>query len=140
MQFHFDYMVEIFKVTTDKFQVNHYDCFNVIIEYGSHAQQEYPVVLQAILYDNLNVPVAQGYVETTVGGTVFCQYKNNTVIIPLCVPKYAFAGIANIYVNAYDALPTQGGSAWCPTYGLTNPFGYAWPIGSTVPVVAIQPR
>jgi len=140
MQFHFDYLVEIFKVTTDKFQVNHYECFNVIIEYGSHAQQEYPVVIQAILYDNLNVPVAQGYVETTVGGTVFCQYKNNTVIIPLCIPKYAFAGIANIYVNAYSALPTQGGSAWTPTYGLTNPFGYVWPIGSTVPQIAIQPR
>jgi hypothetical protein len=140
LKFHFDYMVEIFKVTTDKFQVNHYECFNVIIEYGSHAQQEYPVVIQAILYDNLNVPVAQGYVETTVGGTVFCQYKNNTVIIPLCIPKYAFAGLANIYVNVYDALPTQGGSALTPTYGLMNPFGYSWPIGSTVPQVAIQPR
>jgi hypothetical protein len=142
MQFHFDYMVEIFKVTTDKFQVNHYpvECFNVIIEYGSHAQQEYPVVLQAILYDNLDVPVIQGFIQTTVGGTVFCEYKNNTVIIPLCIPKYAFAGIAHIYVNAYDAIPTQGGSAWCPTFGLMNPFGYSWPIGSSVPIIAIQPH
>lgn len=140
MQFHFDYMVEIFKVTTDKFQVDHYDCFNVIIEYGSHAQQEYSVLLQAILYDNLDVPVAQGYLWTTVGGTVFCQYKNNTVIIPLCIPKYAFAGLAHVYVNAYDTLPIWGGSAWCPTYGLMNPFGYSWPIGSSVPIIAIQPR
>jgi hypothetical protein len=140
MQFHFDYLVEIFKITTNKFQVNHYECFNVIIDYGSHAQQEYPVVIQAILYDNLDVPVIQGFFETTVGGTQFCQYKNNTVTIPLCIPKYAYAGIAKIYVNAYSALPTQGGIAWCPTYGLMNPFGYSWPIGSTVPVVAIQPR
>jgi hypothetical protein len=145
LQFHFDYMVEIFKVTTDRFQVNHLECFNVIIEYGSHAQQYYPLVIQAILYDNLSVPVAQGYYNLTqprplVGGTHFCEYKNNTIVITLCIPKYAFAGLAQVFVNAYDKLPTEGGSPLCPTFGLINPFGYAWPIGETVPIIAIQPK
>jgi hypothetical protein len=138
MKFHFDYMVEIFKVTTDKFQVNHEECFNVIIDYGSHLQQYHNVTFQAIVYDNLDVPVAQGYVTISVGGTQFCQYKNGTIIIPLCIPKWAFAGIADVYVNAYSDLPTNGGSALCPTFGLLGPFG-SWPIGSTVPEIAIQP-
>jgi hypothetical protein len=139
MQFHFDYMVEIFKVTTDKFEYNHCDEVVVTVEYGSHAQQTYPVLFYVILEDALGVPVAQAFVGTTVGGTVFCQYKNGTVTLTMHIPKYAFAGIAKVHVNAYNWMPLWGGSAWCPEYGLVNPFGYAWPIGSTTPLIAIQP-
>ncbi|MCJ7423042.1 hypothetical protein MUP01_02075 [Candidatus Bathyarchaeota archaeon] len=139
MQFHFDYMVEIFKVDTDKFEYNHCDDVVVTIKYGSHAQQIYPVVLRVVLEDELGVPVAQAHVCTTVGGTQFCAYKNGTVTLTMHIPKYAFAGIAKIHVNAYNTLPTMGGSTWCPEYGLLNPFGYAWPIGSTTPLIAIQP-
>jgi hypothetical protein len=140
LQFHFDYKVEIFKVTTDKTEYNHGDCFDVTILYGSHAQQSYPVVFYAVLKDELGVPVWYGWVETTIGGQEhFCRYLNGTVTIRLCIPKFAFAGIAHIYVTAFDALPTEGGSAIAPTYGLVNPFGYAWPPGSTLPAIIIKP-
>jgi len=133
LQFHFDYLVEIFKVTTDKFQYNHCEYVNVTITYGTHAQQIYPLVLYVVIKDELNVPIGIAFVSTTVGGTVFCQYKNYTAKVAIHIDKFAFAGIAKVYVTAYNMLPSLGGSAWCPTYG------DGWPIGATIPEIAIQP-
>jgi hypothetical protein len=126
-------MVEIFKVTTDKFEYNHCDNVIVTINYGTHAQQIYPLVLYVVIKDELNVPIGYAFVSTTVGGTVFCQYKNGTASVSIHIEKFAFAGIAGVYVTAYNKLPILGGSAWCPTYG------DGWPIGATTPLIAIQP-
>jgi hypothetical protein len=123
LRFHFDYMVEIFKVTTDKYEYNHCDLVSVTIEYGSHAQQTYPALFVVVIKDELNVPIGYIYVSTIVGGTVFCQYKNGTTTVSIHIPKFAFAGIASVYVTAYNMWPSWGGSAWCPTYG------DGWPIG-----------
>jgi hypothetical protein len=133
IRFHFDYMVEIFSVTTDKFQYNHCDNVKVTITFGTHAQQYYPLLLYTVIEDNLGVPVGIALVNMTIGGTVFCQYKNYTVEVSIHIPKFAFAGIATVEVTAYNKLPSQGGSAWCPMYG------DGWPIGATVPEIAIQP-
>jgi hypothetical protein len=142
VQFHFDYMVEIFKVTVDRPTVPHngnWNFFDIDIEYGSHAQQEYPVIFYVVLKDELNVPVGMDTVTTTVGGTVFCQYKNGTINLRIHIPKWAYAGVGHVYVTAYNMLPSSGGTAWCPTYGLTGPFGYSWPPGSTLPSIIILP-
>jgi len=105
LQFHFDYMIEIFSVTTDKFQYNHCDIVKVTVTYGSHAQQVYPLLLYVVIKDEFNVPIGSAYIETEVGGTVFCQYKNWTKTLSIHVPKFAFAGIAHVYVTAYNMLP-----------------------------------
>jgi hypothetical protein len=139
MHFHFDYMVELFSVTTDKFEYNHCDFVKVTITYGSHAQQTYPVVLYVVIKDNLNVPIGYAFISTTVGGAIYCQYKTWTKTVSIHIPKFAAAGIAGVYVTAYNKLPTLGGTAWCPTYGLLRPDGTTWPTGSTIPLIAIQP-
>jgi hypothetical protein len=133
VQFHFDYLTEIFSVTTDKFQYNHCDEVKITVTYGSHSQQIRPLLLYVVIKDNLNVPIGTAFVNTTIGGTVFCTYKNWTKTLSIHIPKFAFAGIAKVYVTAYDTLPTLGGSAYAPTYGM------GWPIGATVPEIAIQP-
>jgi len=133
LTFHFDYLVEIFKVTTDKYEYKHCENVYVTIKFGTHAQQTYPLLLYVVIKDELNVPIGTAFVNMTVGGTQFCQYKNYTKTVPIHIDKFAFAGIAKIYVTAYNKLPSQGGFAYCPTYG------DGWPIGATIPEIAIQP-
>jgi len=133
LQFHFDYLVEIFKVTTDKFEYNHCEDVEITIEYGSHAQQTYPLLLYVVIKDELGVPIGIAFVETTIGGAQFCSYKNGTAVVRIHIDKFAFAGIATIHVTAYNKLPSQGGFAYCPTYG------DGWPIGAEIPTIAIQP-
>jgi hypothetical protein len=116
MQFHYDYMVHIWKVTTDKYEYKHYENVVIRIEYGSHAMQTYPVLITAVIEDDLGVPIGFTSFEGTVGGAVFCQYKNNTITLTIYIPKWAYAGIATVHVNAYDKEPFVGGQAWCPEY------------------------
>ena len=125
MAYHYDYLVHIWKVTTDKFQYNHDECVQVHIEYGSHAQQTYPLLLVVSIVDNLGVTVGIATIQTTVGGTVFCQYKNSSADVTICLPKWAYAGIATIHVNGFDIEPSQGGVAITPEW-----------VG---PTIAIQP-
>ena len=86
-----------------------------------------------VIKDNLNVPIGWAWMNTTVGGAVFCTYKNSTQNVRIHIDKFAFAGIATVHVTAHNILPTQGGFAYCPT------FGDGWPIGETIPEIAIQP-
>jgi len=116
LTFHYDYLVNIWKVTTDKFEYNHCEDVEITIEYGTHAMQSYPVLLAVVLMDELDVPVGMVLLETEVGGAQYCTYANFTTTVTIPVPKYAFAGIATIHVNAFNKDPTEGGIAWCPEY------------------------
>jgi hypothetical protein len=125
MQFHYDYKVHIWKVTTDKYQYNHDECVTVTFEYGSHAQQFYSALFFVRIVDELGVTVGTAIVQTQVGGTVFCQYKNFTATVTICLPKWAYAGIARVYVDAFSAEPAEGGVALGPEFA--------------GPTIAIQP-
>lgn len=116
LTFHYDYMVKIWKVTTDMFEYDHCEDVEITIEYGTHAQQSYPVLISVLILDELIVPVGMVLLETEVGGAEYCTYANFTTTVTIHVPKYAFAGIATIHVNAFDKDPTEGGVAWCPEY------------------------
>ncbi len=76
--------------------------------------------------DELIVPVGLALIETEVGGAEYCSYTNFTDTFCIHIPKWAFAGIATIHVNAFDKDPTEGGVAWTPEF--TPP-----------PTIAIQP-
>jgi len=116
LKFHFDYLVRIWSVKTDKYTYKHGETVVITINYGSHAQQAYPVLFSAVLVDELDVPVGFVTVSLTVKGAVWCQYKNSAVTVRITIPKFAFAGYASIHVNAFNKDPTIGGSAWCPEY------------------------
>jgi hypothetical protein len=116
LEFHYDYMINIYKVTTDMFEYNHCDEVVVTIEYGTHAQQMYPALFSVLIMDELIVPVGMALVETEIGGAEFCSTINGTITVSIHIPKWAFAGIATIHVNAYDRDPTEGGVAWTPEF------------------------
>jgi len=126
MDYHYDYLVQIFKVTTDKYEYNHGELVQVIVEFGSHAQQDYPILLKVAISDELGVVFGHFEIEYHVGGTVFCQYRNTTCGGRTYIPKWAYAGIAKVHVNIFDKEPIFGGAPWTPEY--TPP-----------PTIAIQP-
>jgi hypothetical protein len=126
LEYHYDYMVNIWKVTADKFEYNHCETVEITIEYGTHAQQWYPALLSAVILDELIVPIGMALLETEIGGAQFCSYTNFTSIVTIHIPKHAFAGIATIHVSAFDRDPTEGGIPWTPEF--TPP-----------PEIAIQP-
>ena len=116
MKFHYDYMVHIWKVTTDKYEYDHCEDVAIKIEFGTHAMQQYPVLITAVIYDELGVPIGMATYKTMVGGAAYSTYKNYKVTLTIHIPKYAYAGIATVHVNAFDKDPTEGGQAWCPEY------------------------
>jgi len=117
LQFHYDYLVHIWKVTTDTYYYAHGDTVTITIEYGTHAQQSiYPGVITATILDETGVPIGYTSTDVTLGGAVFCQYANGTVVLTIQIPKFARAGYAYVHVNIFDYDPSAGGSAWCPEY------------------------
>jgi hypothetical protein len=116
MTYHYDYMVQIWKVTTDKYEYNHCEDVAITVNFGTHAMQNYPVLITTVIYDELGVPIGMATYEGTVGGAAYSTYRNYTITLTIQVPKYAYAGIATVHVNAYDKDPTEGGQAWCPEY------------------------
>jgi hypothetical protein len=118
MDYHYDYLVQIFKVTTDKYEYLHGETVEVCVTFGSHAQQEYPILLKVHIADELGVIFGQYqiWIPTHVGGTVFCEYKNTTLCGGIWIPKYAYAGIATVHVNIFDREPILGGAPWTPEF------------------------
>jgi len=119
LYFYYDYLVHIWKVTTDKRPPEGYKhCENVYItvEYGSRAMQKYPALFSIMIKDDLNVPIGIIEEPTEVGGAVFCTFTNNTFTRFIHVPKWAFSGEGYIFVNCFDKKPAEGGFAWCPQY------------------------
>ncbi|MBE0519975.1 hypothetical protein IBX35_02910 [Candidatus Bathyarchaeota archaeon] len=116
LTFKYDYLVNIWKVTTDMPNYAHCEDILVTIEYGSWAMQYYDVVFTVTIVDETGVPFGFTYVMLTVGGAQYCVYKNDTVSLSIHVPKFARAGIATIYVGALSDFPQCGGCALCPLY------------------------
>jgi hypothetical protein len=131
--FDYYYLVEITKVTTDKYCYAHCEDVEITIEFRSKAQQQYPVLLAVVIQDELETAFGYAYVETFVSGAEFCHWKEYTETRTIHVVKWAFAGIAKILVSAFDKDPTVGGAPWCPTYGM------GWPLGKEVPEICIYP-
>ncbi len=132
MLFDYYYLVEITKVTTNKYEYKHCEDVIITIKFRSKAQQTYPVLFGIVIQDDLQTHFGWASITAEVGGAKFCTWKEFTVKTSITIPKWAFAGIAKIYVSAFDKDPRQGGSAWCPTFGL------GWPPNTEPPKILIN--
>lgn len=123
MQFHYDYLIHIFKVTTDKFYYNHLESVKVTVTYGSNElrAQAYPLEFWVYISDELGQPIGYDFKTTTTSRGVFCQYTNATLQFTIRIPKWAFSGYAKVHVNCFSFNPTEGGWAWCPEYTCPPP-------------------
>jgi hypothetical protein len=111
MYFYYEHLVKIFDVYTDKMFYTHDECVKITIEYGSHAMQTYDSLFSAAIKDELNVVIGLALMGKTVGGATFCTYENGSVVLTICIPKWAFVGYADIVVSVFDIDPTEGGFA-----------------------------
>jgi len=109
--FHYDWLVRIWKVTTDKEEYMHLETVTITVEYGTHAQQYHNVTLTATMLDELLVPVGYAELEVTIGGATYCEYTNYTDSLTITIPYYAYAGKATIYIHFVDV---PGGVAITP--------------------------
>jgi hypothetical protein len=116
VEFHYDYLVHWYKVTTNKDEYKHCENIIVTVEFGSHSQQYRNVTIAMTLTDELNYPVITGteFSIVTVGGAIYCQLKNYTTTLTTHVDKSVAAGEATIHVVALTDLPHNGGYALCP--------------------------
>ncbi len=124
VQFHYDYLVRIWKVTADKASYKHNETACYTIEYGSHAQQTYNVTISLTGLDETGVPFGFAFKQVQIGGTVFCQYKNYTDTLCIYIPKWARAGVGEVDVAFLDNWPFQGGTVQSGYYTGTQWLGY----------------
>lgn len=110
LEFHYDYLVRIWKVTAEKTSYKHGEQICVTIEFGSHAQQLRNVTLAVTGLDNTGVPFAFVYKQVQIGGATFCSPKNFTEGECVTIPKWARAGGAEIDVAFLDLFPFEGGT------------------------------
>ena len=57
----------------------------------------------------VTVGIAEIRSDKLFGGTMFSVYKNLTATVEICIPKWAYAGIATIQVDAFNIDPSLGG-------------------------------
>ena len=75
-------------------------------------------IMTFTIYDEANVPV-------TLASTAFSAPSQAITSITLSstIPSWAFVGLGKIYVDAYTALPSNGGVAYCPEKTVTITIG-----------------
>jgi hypothetical protein len=120
LEFHYDYLVRVWKVTADKPSYKHNETMYFTVEYGSHAQMPRSVILSLTGLDEVGVPFGFVYKNVTIGGTVFCQYKNFTDTVCIFVPKWARAGVAEIDTAFLNDWPFNGGTVQSGYYDPTQ--------------------
>jgi Cohesin domain len=124
VQFHYDYLVRIWKVTADKATYKHNETACYTIEYGSHAQQTYNVTIAVTGLDETGVPFGFAYKQVQIGGTVFCTYKNFTDTLCIYIPKWARAGQGEVDTAFLDNWPSMGGTVQSGYYTGSQWLGY----------------
>jgi hypothetical protein len=124
--FKYDYKVNIWDAYTDKDSYKHCEYINVTITYGSYAMQDYNITFAITAVDASGVPFGYTYETVTIGGAVYCQYKNGTLTLAVHVAKFARPPLGTIYVVALNGLPQDGGSAETPVFPILFSIEAAW--------------
>lgn len=110
LHFHYDFLVHIVKVTTDKASYKHDEAIGITVDFKSKAMQKYDVTITITALDETGVPFGYIYVKTQIGGAVYCHYKDYTQSGSIHVVKWARAGVAQIVVGALNDFPFEGGT------------------------------
>lgn len=109
------WIVELLDVTVDPDPVSPCETATITVFYKNIMQIPKYFVITVTLYDTLLDPIGSviGLFQAPPG--VFCSPYYGSVVLTLHIPKWAHVGpFAIVYVNAFTALPTNGGCVYCP--------------------------
>ncbi|MEM2386096.1 MAG: hypothetical protein QXO67_03845 [Candidatus Bathyarchaeia archaeon] len=126
LQFHYNYLAFVSKVTTDKLEYDHGDTVTISVEVKSYAMQTYNILVTAAITDELGYTIGFAAQTVKIGGATFCSAKTYKLTFTIKIPKWAVAGLAKVHVNVFNKEPAEGGFALCPEY-------------SPAPVIYIKP-
>jgi hypothetical protein len=139
LDFHYDYLINIFKVTVDKDSYNHTDWIGIVVEFGTHLQQTIVtyidpdtnatvtitnVTVAVTGLDNVHVPFGFVAVQLPLPGTVYCTYGNGSAQLSMYIPKFAAAGPGELDTAVLNNWPFSGGTV-ISGY-LLDPITHTW--------------
>jgi len=86
------------------------------VTFESCSSQPRQVLITAVLFDDLDVPVGQASMWVTVGDRQlqWCKNITHTYDMSIHLPKYAFVGQGKVYVNTFFNWPWDCGYALAP--------------------------
>jgi hypothetical protein len=123
IQYEYNYLLNVWKVTTDMYQYNHLQTVSITINYDSYAMQNYPALFVSEIVDNMSVPVGFSYMflNPAVGSNSLSMWNVLTYYQPInmpaiTIPLWAYAGVATIYTDVVTNWPYFGGVALTPEY------------------------
>lgn len=132
LEFKYDYLVRIWKVTVEgPTDWSHNGTYCINVTYGSQAQMPRPEILAVTAKDEVGVPFFYADKNVTIGGAAFCSYANFSDTICIYVPKWARAGVAEIDVAFLNNYPFYGGTVESGYYLDWLP--YNWPMTTPIP-------
>jgi hypothetical protein len=97
---HYDYLINIVKVTAAKYYYHHGEYVCVNVNFTSNAQQMYHVGMYVTIMDNLSYPIATQGIEFDIGGAIYCTPKEYWQDFCLYIPKFAAAGPATVLATS----------------------------------------
>jgi hypothetical protein len=142
MMFYYQRVVYITKVTTDYSSYYHNSFVQVTVNYQTHSIEMYPALFSVVITDNLGVPFGMALYNTEVGGTVFCTWLQSSFTVSIFIPKWAYAGNAEVHVSVFDKDPTLGGEPWQSEYlpdPIINIYPYTTPLAVSTDQDAYSP-
>jgi len=95
--FHYDYLINIIDVDTDKYYYAHCEDVEITVTFTSYARQTYEARIWVVIHDELNVPIAIAYKNVTIEGAEICQVRRYVEEFTLHIEKFAFAGYAIVH-------------------------------------------
>jgi hypothetical protein len=112
LNFKYDYIVHITKVTLNKDPAEYAHCeyMNITVEFQSKIMIPRNVTITVTALDETGVPFGYAYATEEIGGAVYCTSNNYTILVSIHVIKWARAGTGTIVVGALDTWPFYGGN------------------------------
>jgi len=119
LHFEVGWLIQITKITliSGEEDGSHWHNWHLVteVEFFSISAQNRPLFLTLTVYDEAGYPL--GSMVLSLSTVTKGSYK--VEVSCLRIPKWARAGTATIYANAFTAPPTQCGVAYCPEVSIT---------------------
>lgn len=116
MDFRYDYLARIWDVAAAKPQYLRGEPVRVIYDFGSAAEQTYPVLFKVEISDGSGVVVGHQEMWTGFGRATFPDARNWTDMELIWLPISTNEGNATVHVNAFDKEPSAGGVSYTLDY------------------------